>query len=100
MLPAADYSALHRLIVIVGAVLLLTSVIGNLTYARRNVTLNIDLNSKLAQLQEVNQTQQQINAIAQDLMNSAAQNPWLIPFLQKYGLVRTQPSPQPPPAAK
>lgn len=79
--------------VVVGALLLLGSVLGNLTYARRNVTLNIELNSNLAKLQEVNQTQQQINAIAQDLLNSARQYPWLVPLLQKYGLIPNQAAP-------
>ena len=100
MLPAADYTALHRVIVVVGAVLLLGSVIGNLSYARRNVTLNIELNASVAKLQEVNQTQQQINAIAQDLMGSVNQHPWLVPILQKYGLVHVQQAAPAPPAPR
>ena len=109
MLGPTDNSALHRVIVAVGAVLLLASVIGNLVSARRNVTLNIEqvgaanvLQESNYRLQQLNQAQQQITLIAQDLMNRAPQFPWLIPILQKYGLVHTQGGAQPagPPALK
>lgn len=104
MLPATDYSTFHRVIVVAGAALLLASVIGNLAYARRNVTLNVEMVANSNRLQELNQNQQQINAIAQDLIGFAPQYPWLVPILQKYGLVRVQggppaggqPSPTPP----
>lgn len=95
MLPASDYSTLHRVLVLVGAVAVVGSVIGNLAYARRNVTLNIEIVAAANKLQEVNQTQQQVNAIAQDLISFAPRYPWLVPILQKYGLVHVRQGPAP-----
>jgi len=71
--------------------MLLGSVIGNLSFARKNVTLNLELVAHANKLQEVNQMQQQINAIAQDLVTFAPRYPWLVPILQKYGLVQVAP---------
>jgi hypothetical protein len=99
MLPATDYSTLHRVLVLIGAVAVLASVIGNLAYARRNVTLNIELVAAANKLQEVNATQQQVNAIAQDLISFAPRFPWLVPYLQKYGLVHVQQGPSSAPGA-
>jgi hypothetical protein len=83
---------IFRLLLAAGCALLLLSVICNLTFAWRSVTLQrqvIAAVNKLAQVNQVaQQTNAQINMIAQDLTGLSAQFPWLVPILQKYGLVR------------
>lgn len=78
---------IQRLLVAIGAALLLLSVICNLAFVWRNVSLHRELISSMARFQELTRTQQSITAIAQDLVNLAPQYPWLAPILQKYGLM-------------
>jgi hypothetical protein len=87
----------RRLALAFAGALLLLSVVCNLAFAWRSVTLQREMFAAVSKLQQSNQQAQQmtsqINAIAQDLVGLAQQHPWLIPILQKYGLVRgAQPS--------
>ena len=87
---------MHRLALAVLGVLLLISVICNLTFVSRYTRLNRDTINAATKLQQLNQAQQAINTILQDLVNLAPQNRWLYPILEKYGLVQM---PAPAPAA-
>jgi len=93
-------NSITRLIVAIGGTLLLVSVLCNLAFAWRQVSLQRQIVTSMTKLQQLSAAQQQINqtvnVIAQDLVSKAPQHPWLVPILQKYGLVRgAQPTPAP-----
>jgi hypothetical protein len=99
-----EQSPLHRLLLAAGCALLLLSIVCNLTFAWRSVTLQRQIISAVNKLAQVNQAAQQTNTqislIAQDLAGLSGLFPWLVPILQKYGVVRgTAPAPPAPAAA-
>ena len=77
---------IHRLIMAVGGALLLLSGICSLAFVWRDIALHREVVSAQAHVQQLNQTQQLIPAIAQDLAGLSQQHPWLTPILKKYGL--------------
>jgi hypothetical protein len=99
MFGAKDSPAYRLILAGCGAVLVL-SLSCNVAFAWRSASLQRQVFDAMNKLQKTNQSQQQlsqqINAIAQDLVNLAPQHPWLVPILQKYGLARANP---PAPAA-
>ncbi len=91
---------IQRLILTAVIVVLLITVACNLAFVWRNVTLNRQMVTAAARVQQLNQTQQLIPAIAQDLVGLTQQQAWLVPILQKYGLIRVPaPATTAPPAA-
>src|SRR5512147_1416619 len=101
MAEAKDNSV-QRLVLAVGGAVLLLSVLCNLAFAWRHVSLQRQVVASVGKLQQLSVAQQQINqtvnVIAQDLVNKAPQYPWLVPILQKYGL-GGRPAPSAPQAA-
>ena len=98
----AKENRIRRLVLAIAAGLVALSVIGNMIFVWRNVALQRELVAAQVRVQELNQKQQLIPAIAQDLVNLAPQHPWLVPILQRYGLVAQAPAspsskPQTPP---
>ena len=79
-------SSVKRLIMAIGGALLLLSAVCNLAFVWRNVNLHRELLASQVKLQQLNQTQQLIPAIAQDLVNLSQQQQfsWLGPILQRY----------------
>jgi hypothetical protein len=101
MTEAKDNSV-QRLALAIGGALLLLSVLCNLAFAWRHVSLQRQIVVSASNLQKATVAQQQINqtvnVIAQDLVNKAPQYPWLVPILQKYGIA-PRPGPGAQPAA-